>query len=62
MSNKQCNLPDGSFHNVKKNYEEISIPAQRAPPLTRMPPVLLLLVVFTFSQFIPFFFFFFFLT
>lgn len=42
MSNKQCNLPEGSFHNIKKGYEEISIPAVKAPPLQRMSEFLLL--------------------
>lgn len=34
MSNTGCKLPEGSFQHAKKGYEEISIPAQRAPGLT----------------------------
>eukprot|EP01116_Phalansterium_solitarium_P019909 TRINITY_DN5728_c0_g1_i2.p1 TRINITY_DN5728_c0_g1~~TRINITY_DN5728_c0_g1_i2.p1 ORF type:complete len:2045 (+),score=776.70 TRINITY_DN5728_c0_g1_i2:174-6308(+) len=33
MSNKQCKLPDGSFRKQKKGYEEVHIPALKAPPL-----------------------------
>jgi len=34
MSNKQCKLPEGSFHKLKKGYEEVLIPAVKAPPAT----------------------------
>jgi len=31
MSNKQCHLPPGSFRKQKKGYEEVHVPAMKAP-------------------------------
>lgn len=34
MANKQCKLPEGSFRNQKKGYEEVHIPALKSKPRT----------------------------
>ncbi|KAL3845926.1 hypothetical protein ACJIZ3_003329 [Penstemon smallii] len=33
MANKKCELPDGSFKNQKKGYEEVHVPALKPKPL-----------------------------
>lgn len=33
MTNKKCKLPEGSFKNVKKGYEEVHIPPPKARPM-----------------------------
>ncbi|KAI5476145.1 pre-mRNA-splicing helicase BRR2 [Pseudohyphozyma bogoriensis] len=33
MSNKKVKLPDGSFKRTKKGYEEVHVPAPKAPPM-----------------------------
>ena len=47
MSNKKCILPEGSYKTTKKGYEEITIPAPKAPafeanerlvPISELPP------------------------
>lgn len=35
MSNKTCHLPEGSIRTPFKGYEEVIVPAQRAPPMER---------------------------
>ena len=32
MSNKTCNLPQGSYRSAKKGYEEVHVPALKAKP------------------------------
>ncbi|XKL59609.1 hypothetical protein PGB90_000625 [Kerria lacca] len=34
MSNKRCQLPDGSFRKQRKGYEEVHVPALKAKPFT----------------------------
>ena len=34
MSNKRCKLPEGSFRTAKKGYEEVHVPAVKAPPFS----------------------------
>ena len=33
MSNKKCQLPDGSFRKQKKGYEEVFVPALKHKPM-----------------------------
>ena len=32
MANAKCELPEGSFRTQKKGYEEVHVPAMKAPP------------------------------
>jgi pre-mRNA-splicing helicase BRR2 len=32
MSNKRCQLPEGSFRKQKKSYEEVHVPALKPKP------------------------------